>query len=445
MKLIHDYIQRKRTEGTILSILIKLKGIPTDELIADLFLHTEDEFATELVKKFEGILIKASMDLNYLNENLHDFYIETAKYLKENKMYNNFSKFAYFIYSNLSNNNVNLKILSAYQNLLLQQFCYLTPPGKIAYGITTDGKLMITDEIYPFLDYPIYEIEEKNIKNPNEIKKIFKSYGYSIETLMDYEKIFLNEQIVTNMIIEMTNFINEDTSDIVPDRFIIASKGISTIRKWKDTSFYKDLIKRRKYILPSSGVLGIYNNAGNIHSILLKEYFMDNQIYLLYKIINKDDEGFYGVYDIKNDFFYSLYKDSTGEEKYHSFIENFILENYCHLTTDIEIDKKRNMALQIVDNIEDNNFHYPYQPIVQFVYKDNKNYSSNKDAKTLKNYDKKKYKEETITINPYIRRLPDGAIASDEAIERAKDFGYELAKGETFVRPFKRKTYRLKD
>lgn len=445
MKISHDYIQRKRTEGTIWAVSSKIKKIPTEELISDLFLYTEDKIAMELVKRFESILIKASMDDDFLKNNLHNFYIDNAKFLKENKLYKKFTEFTYFIYSNYSSGKASSEVFSAYQDLLLQQFCYLVPPGKMVYGVTNEGELMITEEIYPFLDYPMYEVEMKRIKDIKKIEKVFNSYGYSLEIVENWKEVISNERLLTNMVFEMANFINEETLDIFPENFFMSSRGILEIRKWKNTNFYKSILKKRKYILPSDGILGIYKNAGEIYSIFFKELFMDNQIYLLYKLENNKKEGLYGVYDTKSDFFYSVFKDSSGEHIFHNFIENFILENYCHLTTDIEIDKKRNMALKIVDNVEKENFHYPNQPIVQFMYKDNKIKTSNKKEKKFRNYNKTKYKEETIIINPYIRKLPRGATASDEAIQNAKEFGYELSEGETFVRPFTRKTFKLKD
>ena len=444
MKITHDYIQRKRTEGTVFAVNSKIKGIPTEELITDLFLYTEDKIAMELVKRFESVLVKASMDSNFLKNNLHDFYIDNAKFLKENKLYKKFAEFTYFIYSNHSSGKSHSGAFSAYQDLLLQQFCYLAPPGKMVYGVTNSDELMMTDEVYPFLDYPVHEINDRNIKGINEIEKTFKKYGYSLETIENWKEIISNERLLTNMVFEMANFINEETFDIFPEKLFMPSRGVSRMREWKNTETYKSMLKKRKYILPPDGVLGIYRNTGKIYSIFFKELFMDSQVYLLYRIENNEEEGLYGIYDIKNDFFYSIYKDSTGESLFHNFIENFILESYCHLTTDIEIDRKRNMALKVVEDINNVDFCYPNQPVVQFMYKEKGKTADTKEKK-YRNYDKSRYKEMKVTVNPYIRRLPQGAVASQEAIDMAREYGYELSEGETFVRPFSRRTFVLKE
>lgn len=444
MSLNYETVQIKRTEGTIMSIYLKLEGIKTEDLITDLFLYVEDEVEKELVKMFESVLIRASMDAEFLKNNLHKFYKDTARFLKKENLYKNFSDFSYFIYKSFSQSSTNVNVLSAYQDLLLQQFAYLVPPGKVVYGITTSGELMITDEIYPYLDYPGYIIDEKNIRDKRQIEKLFKSYGYDKDVFSKFEEMASNERLLVNMFTEMTKFINEDTSGIFPEKLFMPSHGIPTTRKWKDSKIYKDLLQKRKYILPSDGITGVYKNAADIKSILFKEVFEDNQVYLLYKIENNNDEGFYGMYDIKDEFFYSIYKDSTAEAKYHTFIENFVLESYCYLTVDVEVDRKRNLSLSIVDNIEENNFHYPEQPVVQFMYKEKTTSSNDSNEKKLRNYNREKYKEETISINPYIRKLPEGAFASEEAINRAREFGYELEAGETFIRPFTRNTFKLK-
>lgn len=438
-----EKIYKERTKGTIYEIINRLSSIDSTELVTELFVITDNNIALKMIKRFEAVLIKAKLKPQYLHNNLHKFYIKTNKYLKNNNLYKEFTKFSYFIYSNLSNKNINTNVLSAYQNLVLQQLCYIAPPGKIIYGITKNGIPMIMDEVYPAIDYVFYDLEKKKNVSKEDLLEGLKKYGYNVSSYREFEQMMYDEMVITNMVLAMCSFINEGTLDIVPEKFFLPSQGITVVREWKSTDYYRSLLKKRKYILPVNGVKGVYKNAGSIHNIFFKELFMDNQVYLLYKINNSYNEGIYGVYDTKNDFFYSIYRDSNRED-YHNFIENFVLESYCHLTTDIEIDRKRNMGLKIVDNIEEVDFHYPNQPVVEFLYPEETTHKEFKD-KAFRKYDKRKYKQQTIAINPFIRKLPAGAKASDEAIERAKAFGYKLAEDETFVRPFTRKSFVLKE
>lgn len=48
-------------------------------------------------------------------------------------------------------------------------------------------------------------------------------------------------------------------------------------------------------------------------------------------------------------------------------------------------------------------------------------------------------------IQGYIRKLPAGQKASTEAVEYALKLGYELESNETFVRPFMKQVFRLKE
>lgn len=441
----NNLILKKRTEGTIKAIEMNLKNVSSEELIVDLFVETNSDIALKLIKLFESTLIKASMDKKYLNKNLHNFFLETSLFLKKNNLYEEFIDFAYFIYSNLSNKNINIFVLSAFQDLLLQQFCYLVPSEKVVCGIDTKGNLLTINELFPCLDYAFYDLEKKEIKSQMDIINAFRKYGYDASNIDNINYMIYNEMIITNMTILMSKFINENTIDIIPEKYFFPSSRFEYIREWKNTEFYRELLKRRKYVLPSDGVLGIYKNAGCIYSIFFKELFLDDQIYLLYKVENLLEEGFYGIYDTKTDFFYSIFKDSTGEG-YNKVIENFVLESYCHLTTDIEIDRKRNMALKVVDNIEDDIFYYPEQPMVEFSFFEKRDGVKGRGVGIgRKKFDKTKYKEESININPFIRKLPEGMSASKEAIERARELGYELLEGETFVRGFTRRNYILKN
>lgn len=440
-----NLILKKRTEGTMKAIYENLKNVSSESLITDLFVTVDSDSSLNLMKRFETILIKASIDKEFLNKNLHNLYCDITDYINEGNLYKEFIEFSYFIYSNLTNKKINISTVTAYQNLLLQQYCYLSNPGELICGLYNDGNLMRTSELYPFLDYAFYDIERKKSKKKGEIIKAFRKYGYEFETIDKFNHMMFDEMMITNMVLVMSKFINEDTLDLLPDKYFLPSSGFEKVREWKSTDIYRDLLKKRRYTLPSEGVVGVYKNAAFIKSILFKEVFVDDQIYLLYKVENDIGEGFYGVYDTKSDFFYSVFKDSTGEE-YNRIIENFILENYCHLTTDIEIDRKRNIAIHIVDNIEENNHHYPEQPIVEFSISENKYTSkAQSNKKTRRKYDKVKYKEENIQVNPFIRSLPVGMVASQEAIERAKELGYFLLKNETFVRGFTRKNFTLKE
>ena len=49
------------------------------------------------------------------------------------------------------------------------------------------------------------------------------------------------------------------------------------------------------------------------------------------------------------------------------------------------------------------------------------------------------------SIQGYIRKLPAGHKASEEARELAESLGYDLEANETYVRPFIKQVFRLKE
>jgi|GEM_PF-5191192 len=61
----------------------------------------------------------------------------------------------------------------------------------------------------------------------------------------------------------------------------------------------------------------------------------------------------------------------------------------------------------------------------------------------LKTYNKDTYTMEQKSISGYIRSLPDGQQASEDAVAYAKQLGYELPPNKTYVRPFQKYVRKL--
>ena len=55
------------------------------------------------------------------------------------------------------------------------------------------------------------------------------------------------------------------------------------------------------------------------------------------------------------------------------------------------------------------------------------------------------YEAAEASIQGYIRKLPAGQKASEEARTLAESLGYDLEPNETYVRPFIRQVFRLKE
>ncbi|MDU1687918.1 MAG: hypothetical protein E6843_14465, partial [Clostridium perfringens] len=128
--------------------------------------------------------------------------------------------------------------------------------------------------------------------------------------------------------------------------------------------------------------------------------------------------------DINNEFFFSVWRGSLEGEICHKMIENFVLEAYLRVTTN-RIDNEEDLGYY-------NNFNFYYK------------YDDELSQVSKKKYRKGEYFKEITKIKPYIRKLPQGAKASDEARELALKYGYLLEDGETFVNEFKKNLIKRK-
>lgn len=98
----------------------------------------------------------------------------------------------------------------------------------------------------------------------------------------------------------------------------------------------------------------------------------------------------------------------------------------------------------ITDNLYAPSDYYQDERVkVRFEYK--KQTKSKNDETEFRYFDKSNYQEIEVHINPFIRKLPVGAVASDEARAFARELGYKLKPGETFVRPHSRRTYQVNE
>lgn len=424
MNISLNEVQKLRTRGTCRAIKELLNQIS----INDIELYQKNIF----LDLYREILLKSKENNSYLEKNLHNCFINIDRYLKKNKLYKKLAEYLYFLCNSEERNN-NLSIV--YINLIMQQLTYIVSPGQMIYGFTSYDKPIVKKELYPLMDAIFYEAEKRNITNENYIVKKFNKIDKNIRNINDINNLIRNEQIINNMILIMSGFINNSNLDLIPDFFFLPLSGFKDIRIWKETKFYKNNINNRKYILPKEGILAEYLNAGNIKSILFKELYKDNQIYMAYKLTDINNKSIYGIYDVKLMRFYSIYSGGTGEKRFGTIIENFVLETYSHLICDMEIKNKRISALKIVESL--NADFYPNQPIVKFssiIIKENRK------TKCIA-FNKEKYRKEIISISPFIRKLPIGNKASKDAINNALKFGYQLQDGETFVRGFKKSLY----
>jgi hypothetical protein len=141
-----------------------------------------------------------------------------------------------------------------------------------------------------------------------------------------------------------------------------------------------------------------------------------------------------GVYETKDCFCYSIFQTSIEHEYLAAGIESLTL--FCYAT----------QVLGGEYNLEKINRYISVQGCDRLTA------SCYGQGGRLRNvYDGVQPKREgdyvagEASIQGYIRKLPTGQKASQEARELAESLGYDLESNETYVRPFIRQVFRLKE
>lgn len=440
----------RRSINTGSAIIDSVYNISFEKLVLALYIKTNDENFLQFIKKYEYQIEEAKLNSeNFLNK-LHFFYMKTATQILEEGP-RDFFEFLDFIIR-LSRETKYENIFNGYVSLLMQQCCYfgflLNKKEVICCGLTDDNELLFVDDPFPYSDCASYEVlvpMYKAIKNDKRLdfdilKKSYKKWSYDIDKIEDIQALDSCGRSFANNNNVMMPYINEDTIQMLPKKHLSGTDK-DFPRMWMPTDIYEEKLNHRKYVLPSNGILARYKNAGSIKSILFQEIYKNDRMILLYKVVVRNNEECSGYYDLLTKDFYSIFENSNFNEL-HEKMKNFILENYYILTCDNDIHRKRNFMIKQVENIDEQEKDYPYQVLVNYSYKKNKSINNNKKA--FYHYNRDKYISERKSINGFIRKLPKGQSASDEAKEFAIKLGYSLNENETFVKPFQKNVLKIK-
>jgi hypothetical protein len=163
----------------------------------------------------------------------------------------------------------------------------------------------------------------------------------------------------------------------------------------------------------------------------MEEVTRDGKIVMLFKLSVFNGSGsIMGFYNLTDDYFFTAFRESDNPF-IHNRIENFVLEVYADLVVGFEKNVKRRFALKEVEDIEnipdlnETNIYAQYS-----IYNEKTDNNANGSRKS--GYTQKPHERRFA-----LRKLAEGQSASDEALERARELGYELPQGYTFVRGYK--------
>lgn len=415
-------IKKTNTKSTAKVVLENLENVKVEDVLMNLYIKTDSENAKQFIKLYEQQMVLAIMDKDKFKSELYNFYMQTAKYIKKNNLYSDFLLLFHNVYKtkyfDRGGDYSNIQI--AYMSLLVEQFCYLSSYKQRLVGVSTKGKPIYIPEPYLYMDYPA-------IAKPPTLKKHFELYkklGFNVNSPEDIFALSSNYRIITNSISLISCFIDEYNQDILPSEYPMLVKGIDLPNITYKSNEIADLMMNRRRLLKQNRLVATVD-FHDVKQVDIIEKFMNDELYLILKFTLKDGTSFNGMYDILNDFMWTPFSENKilPVIRMQRALEILVKELYLIKTAD----------LQISDTHLDE-FNY------LFIEKD---YTSN-EATGKKHERNKEYINEIKQIEAYTRKLPNGAKASDTAIQEAKRFGINLKSDETFVKPFQKNIYKIK-
>lgn len=442
-----QYVLKKRTLNTACAVVQKISNISFLELTLSLYVLCKDTQANKLARKYESMLELAKANKETFADNLYQFFNDTARYIKENNLQDYFLSFVAFFNEKRTQEIEEPKktVYFAYMDLLLEQTEFLREDkfkyNQIWAGFNPDGKSITVYDPFPSSDLPVYESEELLFNSgisrdsfERHLSVVYEKYGYKeVKNLRDADFLRVSSQIYTNNVYEMSPFMSEDILELLPKA---PFNPRITPELWPEVikhRNYFEILSHRKRMLPKDG-LNIKFNSGIVYkTLLLREFFKDDTVYMLYKFETCVGD-ISGYYNTRTGGFYSPLEDDREEGGVVADrLKATVLWFYSAFVgkhPDIELTAES--FLKHFKANSQTRFTAYYERRAEIS-------ASSKNAhKDLTNY-----RSKASSIAGFIRRLPEGKKASQQAVEYAKSLGFELSPNETFVRPFVRQTWFL--
>ena len=455
---------QRRTLHSALAVLRCLKDVPFSDFSRTLYFLCVDSKTDEFTRYYEAQLELALIDEEKFVKNLHKFYSEMSKRIRDEDLFSRFFQFMSFFCIKRYNYNattVHRAVSDSYVNLLLQQTEYLRPEKynlkQRVMGLSTKGELILADDFMPFLDNITNTMEyEAIVKNSihgqaafqQRFMELLRAYGLPVLSEDDYNEIAQKDRLFTNTSCVMSPYINEYTFDILPTADNTLSANVyklSLLTTDLNLEELKDKLKHRARTLPSNGVVFSLEpqSAQIVRMVKLKEVLFGDEIIMLYKVTTCIGETS-GFYNTNTGIFFNVLADVSLKSIYEN-MQCFILYLYCCA---VLRDGKGMLGRMkdVVSFINDR----PGDPLIDYEVntallggKPRDVYHRGEAAE--RRFDAEKYQYEERQIQGFIRKLPMGHHASAEAMDRAKLLGFDLEDNETYVQGFVKNVPCLKE
>ena len=431
-------ILMRRALGTALAVIEHLQNVDFTDLTFTAFGICSGNQYQELVRPFEQQLELAKVKEEDFVEHLHDFYLAKAKILrKDPKPYFDLVAFIHdrlFEVPIIDRDKKVFHVYCAYMDLIVQMEEYLHPNqsdyNEQIVGIKTDGNLICKQEPLPNLDIAIYDYERQVLKKQGNdldvIRQVFSRYGYSIKTEEDVQEHNTILRSYDNNILMMVPWINEYTYDLLPEKLAcVYFRMPETIKM--DYVPDKGRFLHRRRTLPSNGVTIRIEGNPILQEIRMKELYHADAIYMIARC--RLAIGDYLVrFNTATGLYLSTFLDATNTEakKIHRLLEAATLWLYASYVLDDDPGQWEDLFDGRIAEKE------AIGGKLRVVYG------------SKKKIDRENLEQSDRTISGYVRRLPDGQKASEEARDRAAKLGFDLDDGETYVQSFIRSSWVVK-
>lgn len=420
-------------------ILNTVELINEDEIVLYVYFPLPSKFKW-ISDGIEKMLLLSKLNTDKFHIEFDTFIINSCMNIKNNCLYKDYYEFIYVVLSNIKKINNDI-IPNLYLSIVSEIFNQLSPDKKDIWGFDMIGNPIYKDEPYKVLTEAMNEmyIKKKNNIDTRKLKNIYNVEG-TIEDIFD--ELIEKERIFSNTLTLVAGLMDENDIEYYSSEKDLDITAINhKIREWRSTEYYKEVLKEKRYVLPKDGVKCVFKNLPDIQEINFKEkMFLDYKV-IIFKITHSKGGTSMGFYIPFLDLYFDicLAKNIAASKTY----ENFILEVYSRLTTDIDMTYRRMHSICITD-LKNPDGYYLQQPLMQVFSKNVENIIINKKERikiSYRNFSKEEYIPVNILIAPFIRKLPEGQFASDRALEAAAKYGYKLKPGETFVTQFPKRIF----
>ena len=219
-----------RTFSSAIMILQNIMDIPFEELTFSIYDFCVDVQFKEIVRLFDAELELAGINQEKFIFDLHPFYNNISNKIKKENKYQEFAEYIGMIVRlhREKKGKINEKVIDAYLSMILQTLEYLRKDkfdlDTCAYGVSTDGELLIGPYPLAYSDLPGIEFQEaihngKKFKNQQEAEQfvydLYAKRGMIVRNTNDLEILSQAQKIHVITTTALFPFINEFTFDIV--------------------------------------------------------------------------------------------------------------------------------------------------------------------------------------------------------------------------------------